>query len=151
MRDGQAIRALCAAAMLSLAPVGCATERPPLPVTQESQPMQALNARLTGTAPAVAEAVTGARLVRARAEPHNWLTYYGAYDGQRYGALDQINASNVAALRPAWVFQHTPIGLIAGPANFSFEATPIVVDGVMYLTGPDAHVWALDAATGAML
>lgn len=130
---------------------GCAGERPPLPVTEEGRPMQAMNARIAGTAPATAASVTGARLIDARAEPQNWLTYYGAYDGQRYSALDQIGSGNVAALRPAWVFQHTPIGLIAGAANFALEATPIVVDGVMYLSGPDAHVWALDAATGAML
>ncbi|MGK9171358.1 PQQ-dependent dehydrogenase, methanol/ethanol family [Inquilinus limosus] len=136
--------------MLPLASLGCSADRPPLPVTQESRPLQADNARLRGTAPPVVE-ITGARLVRARSEPQNWLTYYGAYDGQRYSALDRINTGNVASLKAAWAFQYTPIGLIAGPANFAFEATPIVVDGVMFLTGPDAHVWALDAATGAML
>ena len=145
---------LCAAgaALLSLlAGVGCDQERAPLAMTQESQPVQALNARLRGSAPAVADAVTADRLVGARSEPQNWLTYYGAYDGQRYSALNQVTTRNVAELRPAWVFQHAPIGLIAGPANFAFEATPLVVDGVMYLTGPDAHVWALDATTGGML
>jgi hypothetical protein len=71
MRKGEAIRALCATAMLSLVPVGCATERAPLPATQESRPMQALNARLTGMAPPVAETVTSGRLERARSEPQN--------------------------------------------------------------------------------
>jgi alcohol dehydrogenase (cytochrome c) len=43
------------------------------------------------------------------------------------------------------------IGLIATPATYAFEATPIVVDGVMFTTGPDGYVWALDAVTGKML
>ena len=40
------------------------------------------------------------RLLNARDEPQNWLTYYGAYDGQRYSPLDQINTDNVKRLRP---------------------------------------------------
>ena len=141
----------CSALALALLLAGCAAPEPPLPVTEQGRPFDADNARMRGSAPPVAAGVTHERLLRARAEPRNWLTYYGAYDGQRYSALDQIHAGNVAALRPAWVFQHAPVGLIAGPANAAFEATPIVVDGVMFLTGPDAHVWALDAATGETL
>ena len=45
----------------------------------------------TGTAPPVAQNVIAERIVNARSEPHNWLTYYGAYDGQRYSTLDQVN------------------------------------------------------------
>src|SRR5690606_9508811 len=80
----------------------------------------------------------------------NWLTYYGAYDAQRYSALDEINRENVNQLRPAWIFQAGLIGLIASPATYAFDASPIEVDGVMYTTGPDGHVWALHAATGDM-
>jgi len=54
----------------------------------------------------------------------------------------------VKRLRPAWVFQAGVIGLIATPATYAFEATPIVVDGVMYVSGWDGYVWALDAGTG---
>jgi alcohol dehydrogenase (cytochrome c) len=129
----------------------CSLERPPLPVTEQSRPFQSLNARVRGTAPPVAERVSADRIVRARAEPQNWLTYYGAYDGQRFSALDQINASNVASLRPAWVFQYGHIGLIPSPATYSFEATPIVVDGVMFVSGSDGYVWAIDSATGEPL
>lgn len=96
----------------------------------------------------MALAVDANRLRRARSEPQNWLTYYGAYDGWRYSALDQINVSNVESLRPAWVFQHHQLGLFANQATFAFEAAPIVVDGVMYVTGPNGYLWALDAATG---
>jgi alcohol dehydrogenase (cytochrome c) len=59
-----------------------------------------------GTAPPVAKDVGYDRILKGRdAEPHNWLTYYGAYDGQRYSLLDQINTSNVKHLKPEWVFQ----------------------------------------------
>lgn len=88
------------------------------------------------------------RILNAREEPHNWLTYYGAYDGQRYSPLDQINTENVRRLTPAWVFQAGTTGLIAGASTYSFEATPIIVDGVMFVSGWDGWVWALDAKTG---
>jgi alcohol dehydrogenase (cytochrome c) len=141
-------RAFVAAALVSLALTGCSERKPPLEATEQSKPFQSLNARLTGAAPPVADAVTGERIRRARSEPQNWLTYYGAYDGQRFSQLDQINAGNVAGLRPVWVFQYGHIGLIPAPASYSFEATPIVVDGVMYVSGSDGYVWAIDAVTG---
>jgi alcohol dehydrogenase (cytochrome c) len=136
---------------LAAALAACSADPAPVPITEESRPFHALNEAMRGSAPPVAAALGHARLVRARAEPGNWLTYYGAYDGQRFSALDQIDAGNVAALRPAWVFQYAFVGLTAAPATYSFEATPIVVDGVMFLSGPDGYVWAIDAATGQIL
>jgi alcohol dehydrogenase (cytochrome c) len=65
---------------------------------------------VVGSAPPVAQNVTYERLLKAREESQNWLTYYGAYDGQRYSPLDQINTGNVKRLTPAWVFQRGPIG-----------------------------------------
>ena len=106
---------------------------------------------VAGSAPAVAENVTYDRILRAREEPHNWLTYYGAYDGQRYSPLDQINADNIRRLVPAWVFQFGAAGLHAGPSTYAFEAAPIVVDGVMYVSGWDGWVWALNARNGETL
>jgi len=99
-------------------------------------------------APPVVAGVNYERILNARSEPHNWLTYYGAYNGQRYSPLDQINTENVKRLLPAWVFQAGTTGLIAGASTYSFEATPIVVDGIMFLSGWDGWVWALDAKTG---
>ena len=96
----------------------------------------------------MARNVTYERILRARSEPQNWLTYYGAYDGQRYSPLEQINTENVRRLKPEWVFQCGSAGLQAGATTYAFEAAPIVVDGVMYVTGWDGWVWALDAATG---
>ena len=63
------------------------------------------------------------------------------FSNQRYSLLSQINTGNVATLAPAWIY-HTKI--VSG-----FEATPVVVDGVMYISTPLNHVLALDAETGA--
>lgn len=103
-----------------------------------------------GQAPAT-ENVDYERILNARSEPQNWLTYYGTYDGQRYSGLDQINKDNVKRLTPAWVFQAGSVGLQSGSSTYSFEASPLVVEGVMYLSGPDGKVWAIDAKTGEEL
>jgi alcohol dehydrogenase (cytochrome c) len=103
----------------------------------------------TGTAPDVTSGVTYERILNARSEPQNWLTYYGAYNGQRYSPLDQINTDNVKRIGPAWVFQAGTSGIIAGASTYAFEAAPVVVDGVMFVTGWDGWVWALDARSGS--
>jgi alcohol dehydrogenase (cytochrome c) len=82
----------------------------------------------------------GDRLLGARDEPHNWLTYHGAYDGHRYSPLRQIRRANVKDLELKWMLQ----AQVAGP----WEASPLVVDGVMYLTQRPNDVVALDARTG---
>lgn len=111
-------------------------------------------ARLSGkvaggeVAPPVVRDVNYERILNARSEPQNWLTYYGAYNGQRYSPLDQINTENVKRIGPAWIFQAGATGIIAGASTYSFEAAPIVVDGIMFLSGWDGWVWALDAKTG---
>src|SRR5579863_9809804 len=71
----------------------------------------------------------------------DWPHYGGTQFSWRYSALDQINTTNVKALTPAWLFQ-------TGDYAENLQATPIVVDGVMYLITAQAHVFALDAATG---
>ena len=147
----QTLRIASALAALASLAAACARPHPVYPVTQVAKPLTAYNESLPGTAPPVAATVTAERIARARGEPQNWLTYYGAYDGQRYSTLDQVNTGNVASLRPAWTFQFGPIGVIANPATYSFEAAPIVVDGVMYVSGWDGYLWALDAATGRAL
>jgi alcohol dehydrogenase (cytochrome c) len=108
-------------------------------------------ALIPGEAPQVASGVNYERIRQARSEPQNWLTYYGAYDGQRYSPLDQINTENVGRLKPVWVFQCGAVGLQAGATTYAFEAAPLVVDGVMYITGWDGWCWALDAVTGQEL
>ncbi len=80
------------------------------------------------------------RLRGAAEEPQNWLTYSGGYFSQRYSELDQIAPDNVGDLELQWVYQ-TPV---MGP----WQSTPIVVDGVMYLTQRPNDIVALDARTG---
>jgi alcohol dehydrogenase (cytochrome c) len=103
------------------------------------------------TAPPVTRTVNYERILGARSEPQNWLTYHGAYDGQRYSQLDQITTENVAQLTPAWVFQFGPFGMHSGTSTYAFEATPLVVDGTMFVSGFDGWFWALNAVTGQML
>jgi alcohol dehydrogenase (cytochrome c) len=96
-----------------------------------------------GPLPGASAQVPYQRIVRAEAEPANWLTYAGSYKSQRYSQLDQITRRNVGQLKPAWVYQIRQPGLI--------ETSPIVVDGVMYMTEPPSTVTALDARTGRIL
>jgi alcohol dehydrogenase (cytochrome c) len=84
--------------------------------------------------------VTFDRLVNARAEPHNWLMYSGNYSSQRYTELDKIHSRNVNQLRMQWAYQLRVIDRA--------ETTPLVVDGVMYVTEAPSTVIALDARTG---
>src|ERR687894_1831646 len=106
---------------------------------------------IKGEAPPVTKDVTYERILNARSEPQNWLTYYGAYNGQRYSPLDQINASNVGQLTPQWVFQAGNVGLRSGATTYAWEASPIIVDGVMFVSGWDGQLWALDATNGQEL
>jgi alcohol dehydrogenase (cytochrome c) len=129
----------------------CASNYQEYPVRTRSEPLTARDARIAGAAPAGAVGVSPERLANARSEPQNWLTYYGAYDAQRFSTLGQIEIGNVSRLRPAWTFQHPITSLTASLATYGFEAAPIVVDGVMYLSGFDGYVWALDAASGKLL
>ncbi|MDP9401751.1 MAG: PQQ-binding-like beta-propeller repeat protein [Actinomycetota bacterium] len=101
--------------------------------------------------PRPSPATSPSSILKARAEPHTWLTYYGAYDGQRYSPLDQINRRNVRNLRPAWTFQFGQFGVQAAEGTYSFEAAPIVVDGVMYFTAWDGWAFAVNAETGQEL
>ncbi|MBI1397857.1 MAG: PQQ-binding-like beta-propeller repeat protein [Betaproteobacteria bacterium] len=84
--------------------------------------------------------VDDARLLRADADHADWLTYGRDYANRRFSPLAQINRGNVGRLAPAWTF-HSGV-------KATFEASPIVVDGVMYVSLPFDHVVALDAATG---
>ena len=87
--------------------------------------------------------VTYERLVKAGQEPGNWLTYSGSYDSWRFSRLNQINTETVKNLQVKWLFQ--------GRHQEKFESTPLVVDGVMYLTRPENDVFALDAETGRVM
>jgi alcohol dehydrogenase (cytochrome c) len=85
--------------------------------------------------------VTTERLNNAEREAQNWLTYGGTYKSWRYSPLDQIHRGNIKKLVPVWSFE---AGLIEG----GLQATPLVVDGVLYLSTSWNRVFAIDAATG---
>lgn len=82
-------------------------------------------------------------LNRAGSDGNNFLHTNGNYDQTRYYPNKQINTSNVGKLRPAWIFQTEVVE--------SLETSPIVVNGVMYVTTSFNHVYALDAATGQQI
>jgi alcohol dehydrogenase (cytochrome c) len=76
----------------------------------------------------------------ATSEPQNWLTYSGSYDGHRYSSLAEIDRGNVARLKPAWIYQTNDLN--------QFETTPLVADGIMYISEPPSQAAALDLRTG---
>ena len=80
------------------------------------------------------------RLRDAASEPRNWLTYSGGYFSQRHSELVQVTPDNVGDLALQWVYQ--------APVMGTWQPTPIVVDGVMYLTQRPNDIVALDACTG---
>jgi quinohemoprotein ethanol dehydrogenase len=99
----------------------------------------------TAVAPSAGKAaVNAARLTAADSEPGNWMSYGRTYDEQRFSPLEQINAQNVSGLHLAWHYD-------LDAAHRVQESTPIVVDGVMYLTTAWSKVFALDPASGKEL
>src|SRR4051812_28897298 len=72
----------------------------------------------------------------------SWPTYHGDYSGQHHSRLTQITATNVSQLALAWAFN-------TGQTQ-QIKATPIVVNGVIYISTPD-NVWAVDARAGRQL
>ena len=80
------------------------------------------------------------RLVNAAKEPRNWLTYSGNYFSPRHSLLTEITPANVKNLEMKWMYQATVTG--------NWQTSPLVVDGIMYLTQRPNDVVALDARTG---
>jgi quinohemoprotein ethanol dehydrogenase len=87
--------------------------------------------------------VDTARILAEAATGREWLTYGGTYDEQRFSPLAGITPANVGSLGVAWTYEF--------PTAHGVEATPIVVDGVIYATGAWSVVAALDAKTGKLL
>ena len=132
--------ALAAAATAQPAPGASSTggATPVAPTTPA--PQRAAGTMQERAAPSFSP-VTDQRL--ANPEPRNWLMYRRTYDGQGFSPLNQITADNVAELTPAWSFS---TGVIEG-----HQSPPIVNDGVMYVTTPQAQVIALDAKSGDVI
>jgi PQQ-dependent dehydrogenase (methanol/ethanol family) len=88
----------------------------------------------------MATPVTQQQLDNAAKDGSNFLLTNGNYEQTRFYPNDQINAGNVGHLHPAWIFQTE--------VKDSLETSPIVVNGVMFVTTSFSHVYALDAKTG---
>jgi len=84
--------------------------------------------------------VTSDRLLKAADEPQNWITYSGGYASQRHSLLTQITPANVKNLELKWILPNQVFG--------AWQSTPIVVDGIMYVTQRPNDVLAVDAKTG---
>jgi alcohol dehydrogenase (cytochrome c) len=80
------------------------------------------------------------RILTARADPDNWLTYSGDLSSQRHSALTQVTTGNVKNLELQWAFQALSLE--------KFEATPLALDGALFTVQPPNDVVALDGATG---
>jgi quinoprotein glucose dehydrogenase len=93
----------------------------------------------------------GATRLAAQAGAPNgqWPTFAGDLGSTRYAPLDQIDSDNFADLEVAWVFEPDNLG---PTADFNYQVTPLMIDGVLYATaGSRRNVVALDAATGELL
>ena len=84
--------------------------------------------------------VTFDRILRAADDPQNWITYSGGYAGQRHSLLTQITPGNVKNLELKWILPNQVFG--------AWQSSPIVVDGMMYVTQRPNDVLAVDAKTG---
>ncbi|MCG8596918.1 MAG: PQQ-binding-like beta-propeller repeat protein, partial [Kiloniellales bacterium] len=103
----------------------------------------AATAVLLTAGPTPAADVDEARIRAADSEPGNWLSHGRTYSEQRFSPLDQIDDRNVGRLGLAWSID---LGTSRG-----LEATPIVVDGILYASGPWSVVWAVDGRSGEVL
>jgi quinohemoprotein ethanol dehydrogenase len=123
---------IIAVAALGLAFGGCGrSSAPPTPA-------------LTAPAAKPAAAVDAARLLAADMDPGNWMSPGRTYGEQHFSPLQKIDAGNVKQLGLAWFYD-------LDAAHRGQESTPLVIDGVMYVTSAWSKVFALDAKTGAPL
>src|SRR6185503_15571854 len=90
--------------------------------------------------------ITSADLLDAFKNPSQWLMYSGDYTGRRHSPLKQITVQNVQRLAAQWTFQVE--NMVTGRG---FESTPLIIDGVMYLTGNNNTAWAVEMKTGRQL
>ncbi len=128
----------CTPLLLAILLAGCAR----LPAQVSTEPVAREDEKKAEQAEPVGS-VSEKDLLNAASNNDNWLMYGRTYDAQRYSPLDQINKKNVNRLVPVWTFQ---TGVLDG-----FECTPLVIDGIMYVTTPWNHAYAIDCKTGSQL
>ena len=132
---------------------GTAMVRPDLSLTERWQVVgyvKSLMFHRTGRGSDAAEStrltidVSSKQILSAGSKTDQWLTYSGSLDGHRYTPLAAITPSNVSRLRIQWIRQFDT-------GDPTIEATPLVVDGVIFTTEPPANVVALDAKSGDVI
>ena len=131
----------CIASGLMLA--GCGQNDPATDSSSGAAAAIPKEAATNSTAISVVANIDGERIIQADSEPGNWMAHGRTYDEQRYSPLSQISDKTVNELGLTWYWD---TGTTRG-----LEASPIVVDGVMYSTGSWSVVWAHDAKTGKLL
>lgn len=125
----------CTIVLALIATILSGCQRQEATVTEEVQPeAQAEATRIAW--------VDAERVANADAEPENWLVHGRTWSEQRYSPLNQINESNIDQLGLAWYFDLD--------TSRGQQASPIIVDGVMYTTSAWSKVQVLDAATGEL-
>ena len=124
----------------------CGPETPPAPDAAATPVTAAVTGAAESPRAAAIRTATASmddRRIAAGAEDGNWLAHGRTYDEKRHSPLEQINTESVSKLGLAWYWD---TGTTRG-----LEATPIVVDGIMFSTGSWSVVWAHDAKTGELL
>jgi alcohol dehydrogenase (cytochrome c) len=101
----------------------------------------AASSRYAETVAPIDVQVSDEQIRSAASAQDRWLTYSGTLDGRRYTPLKEINTENVGRLRLRWIRQF-------GASSTRIEATPVVVDGIIFTTDPPSDVIALDARSG---
>src|SRR5450631_2256462 len=102
-----------------------------------------LTGSMLAASPVLAADVTTERLLNPDKEPQNWLMNHRTYDGQRFSPLARINKGNVKGLRLAYA---VPLGGLGG--NEWIEATPLVENGVLYITDSRGVLYKIDGTSG---
>ena len=106
-------------------------------------PPAQLAAQNADTSVGEALGITYDDILQGLSDPSRWVTFSGDYTGQRHSPLTQITPENVHRLAPQWTFQTGNLTRGRG-----FETTPLVLDGVLYVTGSNNLAWAIDARSG---
>jgi alcohol dehydrogenase (cytochrome c) len=99
-----------------------------------------------GPAAPALPAVTYQDLLNGLSQPSRWLMYSGDYTGRRHSPLTQITPENVQRLVAQWTFQADTM-----PLGRGFEGTPLMHDGILYISGNNNFAWAVDSRTGEQL
>jgi quinohemoprotein ethanol dehydrogenase len=126
---------------LALVLAACGRQ-PEEPATGQSDVETATAVAQTAT-PAEPAAVNAQRIINADREPGNWMSHGRSYDEQRFSPLAVINDSNAERLGLSWYFDI--------PTDRGMQATPLMIDGVLYVSGSWSMVYAFNAVTGELL